>query len=64
MTMHMRIPIIRVLADGTITDGTARLSDDRWIVDDFRDLNGEPLNLPSGAFFRIPAQLGEKWEKM
>ena len=40
--MHLRIPIIRELADGTITDGTARLSDDRWIMDDFRDLNGEP----------------------
>lgn len=53
----MRIPIIRRNADGTITDGTARtrgVGPGRLEIDDFRDLDGQPLNLPPGAKFTVP----------
>jgi hypothetical protein len=51
-----RIPIIRRDADGTITDGTARVTTthgDSTTIDDFRDLDGELLHLPPGAAFEI-----------
>lgn len=49
--------MIRRLADGTVTDGTAE-----WIpgpegegfrVRDFRDLDGVPMALPPGAAFEF-----------
>ena len=52
-----RIPIIRRDADGTVIDGTARLSDDRRTIDDFRDLDGNELSLPPGSSFEV------RWEK-
>lgn len=53
----MRIPITRHDADGTITDGTARargVGPGRLEIDDWRDLDGEPLDLPAGSEFNVP----------
>jgi len=55
-----RIPIVRRLADDTVTDGTARQTvdgDGDWTITDFRDLDGQPLDLPPGASFEIPLPL-------
>jgi hypothetical protein len=47
-----RIPIERIEANGHITEGTARA---RGVtIDDFRSLQGAPLELPAGASFVIP----------
>lgn len=50
-----RIPITRHDPDGTVTDGTARmiLTATGRGLDDFRDLDGEPMCLPPGAAFHI-----------
>lgn len=50
--MGERVPIQRVDADGTVTEGTAELAGSS--VHDFRDLNGEPMMLPPGASFVVP----------
>ena len=56
-----RIPIIRRDADGTFTDGTARISDDRRTIDDFRDLDGNELSLPPGSAFEVRCEV--RWEE-
>lgn len=55
--MTHRIPITRRDPDGTVIDGTARVITDgtEQRLDDFRDLDGNPLSLPPGAAFHIPA---------
>lgn len=53
----IRIPIIRRDRDGTVVDGTARAlqleSGTGMTLDDFRDLDGQPLALPAGASFEV-----------
>lgn len=53
--MTARLPIIRRDADGTIVDGTARATalPGGLALDDFRDLDGEALDLPPGAAFEV-----------
>jgi hypothetical protein len=50
-----RIPIIRRLADDTVTDGTAAMNvgEHGMTLSDFRDLDGVELTLPAGARFEI-----------
>lgn len=55
--MDKRIPIVREDSDGTITDGTARVSRGGRQIDDFRDLDGEPLDLPPGSSYLIDTEL-------
>lgn len=64
-----RLPIIRRDADGTIVDGTARarvIADlagtegaAGLALDDFRDLDGAPLDLPPGAAFEVQLAGGD-----
>lgn len=51
----MRIPIVRVDADGTIVDGTCEYNEEPGAgnLGDFRDLDGEPLVLPPGSAYQI-----------
>lgn len=61
-TTETRLPIVRRLRDDTVTDGTARqvgtVAAD-FTVDDFRDLQGRPLDLPPGACFEVSIPFGE-----
>lgn len=55
-----RIPFIRRDADGTIIDGTAavgRNEDDSMTIHDWRDLDGNVLQLPPGSSFEITHDL-------
>jgi len=53
----IRIPIERIEADGTITKGTCRARG--GTLDDFRSINGIPMELPAGASFCIPVEIHE-----
>lgn len=59
--MTARLPIIRRDADGTIVDGTARalVLTGGLALDDFRDLDGEALDLPPGSAFEVQLAGGE-----
>lgn len=54
-----RIPIVRVDADGTVADGTAEVvrSEAGTVVRDFRDLDGEKLDLPAGSRFEVAVEI-------
>lgn len=59
MTELYRIPVVRVLKDGTRQRGSGRLlrTNGGMVVDDFRDAMGEPWELPGGATFEFEAPL-------
>lgn len=58
----MRVPISRRDPDGTMIDGTARcvpLDGGGWALDDFVDLEGQPLDLPVGSEYVLPINVDE-----
>jgi hypothetical protein len=48
----IRIPITKVLADGRVIDGTAKMTG--HTIEDFRDLDGQPMVLEPGARLEVP----------
>ena len=60
--MNDRIPFLRYDADGSIHEGTAELEPpdehEAMALYDFRDMDGDPMALPSGARFEIGIATG------